>query len=92
MNPNRRIEIPEGVLVRELQGEAVLLDLDSECYFGLDEVGTRMWRALSGTLDIAQACESLLAEFDVEPGRLRTDLDEFVEQLAEAGLVRVAAV
>lgn len=92
MNPNHRIEIPDGVLVRELQGETVLLHLDSECYFGLDEVGTRMWRALSTTATTAEACESLLAEFDVEPDRLRADVDELIGQLAEAGLVRVAAL
>ena len=90
MDPNRRIEIPEGVLVRELQGESVLLNLESECYFGLDEVGTRMWRARSGAPTTADACEALLGEFDVERERLRADLEEFVGELAEAGLVRVS--
>ena len=90
MNANRRIEIPEGVLVRELQGESVLLNLDSESYFGLDEVGTRMWNALVTSADTDAACEALLAEYDVAPERLRADLDEFVARLARAGLVRVA--
>lgn len=89
MIPNQRIEIPEGVLVRELQGEAVLLNLDSECYFGLDEVGTRMWNALVASATTAGACEALLAEYDVEPGRLAADLEEFVVRLGEAGLLRV---
>jgi hypothetical protein len=91
LTPENRIEIPDGVLMRDLQGEAVILNLDSECYFGLDEIGTRMWTALTSTADVAAATEALLAEFDVEPERLRTDLDEFVAALADAGLVRVSA-
>ena len=85
----KRVEVPEGVLIRELQGESVLLNLESECYFGLDEVGTRMWSALASTDSIEAACESLLAEYDVERERLRSDLATFVETLAEEGLVRV---
>jgi hypothetical protein len=85
----KRVQVPEGVLIRELQGESVLLNLESECYFGLDEVGTRMWNALASTDSIEAACETLLAEYDVEPARLRSDLATFIDTLAEEGLVRV---
>ena len=88
----KRVEVPEGVLVRELQGESVLLNLDSECYFGLDDVGTRMWSALTATGTVEAAFEALLAEYDVEPAQLRADLSAFVDTLAGAGLVRVVAV
>ena len=76
--------------MRDLQGEAVILNLDSECYFGLDEVGTRMWAALTTAPDVGAAVEALLAEFEVEPDELRRDLAEFVDSLAQAGLVRVS--
>ena len=85
-----RVETPEGVLVRELQGESVLLNLESESYFGLDDVGTRMWQALASTSSVDAAFKMLLAEFDVEPDRLRSDLAAFVDTLAEAGLIRVS--
>jgi hypothetical protein len=87
----KRVETPEGVLVRELQGESVLLNLDSEAYFGLDDVGTRMWDALAAAGTVEAAYERLLAEFEVDPGRLRADLDAFIETLAGAGLLRVVA-
>jgi hypothetical protein len=85
----QRIEVPEGVLVRELQGESVLLNLDSESYFGLDDVGTRMWHALATTASAGAAFEVLLAEFDVSPEELGRDLAEFIAALSAAGLVRV---
>lgn len=85
----KRVEVPDGVLVRELQGESVLLNLDRECYFGLDEVGTRMWAALRGADSVDAAFEALLGEYEVEPERLRADLDRFIASLADAGLLRV---
>jgi Coenzyme PQQ synthesis protein D (PqqD) len=84
-----RVQRPDSVLIREIAGESVLLDLESESYFGLDEVGTRMWAALAESPDTEAALETLLAEYDVDRDVLRADLDAFVAQLAEAGLVRV---
>ncbi len=84
-----RVTLPEGVLVRELDGESVVLDLKSEKYFGLDEVGARMWTVLVGAESIQAAYESLLAEYDVEADRLRADLEKLIGELVENGLLVV---
>ena len=87
-----RVTTPEGVLVRELEGESVLLNLNSESYFGLDDVGTRMWAALTNSPSIEGAFEILLAEYEVEPEQLRADLCSLVERLAEVGLIDVSEI
>ncbi|MEO5618228.1 MAG: PqqD family protein [Candidatus Eisenbacteria bacterium] len=90
MKPLRgQIRKPAGVLVRQLGSESVLLNLDSESYFGLDEVGTRMWAALEQSASLQEAYEALVDEYDVDPKRLCADLAAFVEGLAQAGLVEV---
>jgi hypothetical protein len=86
---NARVTRPEDVLVRELDGESVLLNLATESYFGLDDVGTRMWMALTSSASIEAACDTLLLEYEVEPERLRTEIGTFVAKLEEAGLVHV---
>ena len=86
-----KITVPDGVLVRELAGDSVLLNLKSESYFGLDEVGTRMWAALTVSPSISVAFDTLLAEYDVEPERLRADLQNFTQKLVELGLLHVHA-
>ena len=53
-----KVRVPEDVLVSELDGESVLLNLKSECYFGLDEVGTRLWELLISSESIRGAYES----------------------------------
>ena len=84
-----RISRPEGVMVRQLGEESVLLDLNSESYFGLDETGTRMWTVLTAADSIEDAFEALRQEYDVEPVQLRADLARFVEALADARLIEI---
>jgi Coenzyme PQQ synthesis protein D (PqqD) len=85
-----RVLVPSDVLIRELDGESVVLNLKSERYFGLDRVGTRMWTALSMSESIQEAYELLLNEYEVDAERLRLDLQNFVEQMVEHGLVEVS--
>ncbi len=78
------------MLVSEVGGESVFLNLKSERYFGLDEIGTRMWTLLTENQSIQAAYDAMLAEYDVDAARLRTDVDELVQKLLEHGLVEVA--
>ena len=82
------IPSPE-VLVQELDGEGVLLNLESERYFGLDDVGTRVWQHLLEHRRLERVCEEMQKEFDVDESRLRTDILQLVEELIEAGIVTV---
>jgi len=87
-----RAIVPADVLVQELQGESVLLNVKSGRYFGLDEVGTRMWAVLTTAESLQAAGETLLAEYDVDAERMQRDLQNLVEKLVEHGLVEVQGV
>jgi hypothetical protein len=87
-----RVMVPAHVLVRHLHGETVLLNLETEKYFGLDATGTRMWELVTRLPRIETAYETLSGEFDVEPELLRTNLAELLDQLIENGLLDVARV
>ena len=86
-----RVQVPEGVLISKLQDESVILNLDSERYFGLDNVGTRILTVLTSSDSIQSAYESLLAEYDVDHTVLRQDLLALIENLLQQGLVQVSA-
>ena len=89
MSFDSRVRIPDDVLVSELDGESVLLNLRSESYFGLDEMGTRVWELLKSE-SIQRVYEALLADYDVDPEILRVDLSELLDNLVQQGLVEVA--
>lgn len=84
-----RVRVPADVLISDVNGESVLLNLQTESYFGLDEVGTRFWAALTAADSIQSAFEVLVAEFDVEPERLRQDLEEWLGHVTSQGLLEV---
>ncbi|MBE9549388.1 MAG: PqqD family protein [Proteobacteria bacterium] len=84
-----KLKISNDVLSQEVGGETVLLDLQSENYFGLDEVGTRFWQLLQEGNDQSQIVGQLQDEYDVEEQQLKQDLDDLIKKLAEAGLISV---
>jgi hypothetical protein len=84
-----KLRARSDVLVNCVEGESVLLNLASESYFGLDEVGTRMWDVLMTSSSIQSAYENLLAEFEVSADQLQQDLRGFVETLLDHGLVEL---
>jgi len=84
-----RVTVAADLLYRLVGEEAVLLNLKTETYLGLDTVGTRMWNVLTQAPSIQAAYDALVQEYDVEPADLRHDLDGFVGKLLEQGLIRI---
>jgi len=82
------VQIPDDVIFRDLSGEGVLLNLATGTYYGLDEVGTRIWHLIAEHGSKDKVVEALLAEYDISEERLRHDLDQLLRQLAEKGLVK----
>ena len=70
----RRVTLSSQVLFQQLESEAVLLDLDSEHYYSLDPVATRIWKLLSEDGSVETAVSSLLATYDIDETTLRRDL------------------
>ena len=86
---DQRIRAASAVLVKALEDEAVLLHLDTEQYFGLDAVASRMWTLLNTLPSVGAAYAALLDEYDVEPQVLRHDLERMVNELLEHRLLVV---
>lgn len=84
-----RVSIPDDVLISNLQEESVILNLQSERYFGLDSIGTRILTVLTSSESIEAAYEKLSGEYDVDENVLRADLIALVEDLSEKGLVTI---
>jgi hypothetical protein len=84
-----RVTSAPDVMLRVIGDEAVILNLKSELYLGLNPVGTRMWTVLQNAPSIQAAYASLLDEFEVEPERLRQDMDELLDQMLEQGLIEL---
>ncbi len=88
-NLESRISIPKDVVFREIAGEAVILNLQTGRYFGLDEVGTRMWQLLAQHHQVEPALDDLAQEYDATKEQLQHDLLELVDKLVSHQLVEI---
>ncbi len=79
-------EIPAHVLYREVDGQMVLLNLATEQYFGLNQVGARIVTRLTEE-SFDEALGTLTNDFDVDPDVLHRDVENLVGGLLEAGLL-----
>ena len=84
-----RLVKSEDALFRELDAEAVLLNLRTGVYYGLDAVGTRAWQLLVEHGDLAHVRDVMLDEYDVDRGALEQDLLDLGRQLHDAGLCSI---
>ena len=83
------VRVPDDVLFRELQGEAVILNLASSTYFGLDAVGTRIWQLCEAHGSLQAVLDAMQIEFDAPDETLQSDLLVFVDELLSSGLLTV---
>lgn len=84
-----RVTVPAPVLFRDLEGEAVILETESGRYYGLNEIGTRIWSLLQVHEDVGVAFAQLLEEYTVGPDQLCDDVLRFVELLVARRLLKV---
>lgn len=89
MDLNNKVTFSDTVFAQEVDGEMVLLDMNSENYFGLDAVGTDIWQAMQESGNLQDVLETLLAQYEVEEEVLKQDLFTFVGKLEESGLIKI---
>ena len=81
------VQVGKDVMFRELDGEAVLLNLESGKYYGLDPVGLRIWQFVQRTPLLRSVWQSMQDEFDAPADTLHTDLLTFIDELSVEGLI-----
>ena len=86
-----RIHIPDGILFHTLEDELVLLNLNTGVYFGLNRVGTRIWRLLNEhpSSSLQQILSILVIEYAVTESRCAEELLSLVARLQEKRLLEV---
>jgi hypothetical protein len=85
-----KVTVTAHALVRPLPNdEAVVLNLETETYYGLSPTAHRMWNALKSAPDVETAFAHLSDQFDVDADRLRSDLETLIDDLVDHGLLAI---
>lgn len=81
------LKLSPDVVFRNLEGEAVLLDLGSGTYFGLNEVGTRIWQMIEAGLDETAITSALADEYAAERAGIAADVARLLGELRARRLI-----
>lgn len=85
-----RIVIGKDLVYQELDGEMVILDMQSGQYFGIDLIGSRIWRLLEEQVPPAEIVERLLVEYEVAADVCSQQVLLFLRQLEKNQLIAFA--
>jgi hypothetical protein len=81
------MRLSPDVVFRDLEGEAVILDLASGRYFGLNAVGTRIWTLLDAGMPLEGIVDTLAGEYDVDAQQIARDVTTLIDELSSRGLI-----
>lgn len=84
------ISVIQGQISSNLADEAVILNLESGIYYGLNEVGARVWQLLQTPQSFSAIKERLLAEYEVDTETCEQDLVAILQDLQDAKLIEIA--
>ena len=89
IDPNAIITKNRSILASQIDTETVMMDVENGLYYGMNQVGSRIWALLDTPHTLFQLEAILFSEFDVAQGECLRDIQEFVSQLIEKKLVRI---
>lgn len=87
-HPIQELHKSDNLLANEIDGEVVILNLDTEVYFALEGVGRRIWQLMDETPSLSAILDRLENEYEVERAQLQADVESFAAVLAAKGLIR----
>ncbi|MGI8481065.1 MAG: PqqD family protein [Chthoniobacterales bacterium] len=89
MELTARVRLAKDVLMQKVGDEAILLNLNTENYFALDEIGTRVIATLQESDSVTQAVQKLLGIYEVDEIKLTRDAIRLVEECEQYGLLHI---
>ena len=87
MNLHDVVSIPKSVMARRVGDEVIVLDLTGGEYFGLPDVGARIWELLLDGKSLIQVADAIAIEYDVDRATAEDDVIRLVSELCGKGLL-----
>jgi hypothetical protein len=89
ISPTSIVVAGKDQVTSDVAGEAVILHMRSGRYYGLAQVGARIWHLISEPKRVSEIRDAIVQEYDVAVDRCERDVVTLLEEMAEQGLVEV---
>lgn len=75
------------MIASDMDGETVMMSVESAEYYGLNKIGSRIWELLENKIKLEEMVSQLISEFDVEKKQCEKDTIDFLEELLQKNLI-----
>ena len=89
VNLSTTVQASDDVVVSQLDDEIVMMSIEKGAYYGLDEIGSRVWELLAAPRTVSEICDTLVQEYDVARAQCEQDMQEWFTELAGEDLIRI---
>jgi hypothetical protein len=89
IEPTARVRMAKDVLMQKVGNDAILLNLNTENYFALDEIGSHIINTLQESDSLKQAVGKLVEIYEVDESKLTSDAIRLVEECEQNGLLQI---
>jgi hypothetical protein len=87
IKPQTYIKRNPEMVTSNIDGEIVMMSIDQGEYYGLDEIGSRIWELLENPITLEQLINKLIEEFEVDEETCKSDTLDFLNQMLEKNIV-----
>lgn len=84
------VSVAENQVSSDLDGESVVLDLDQGIYYGMNELGSRVWQIIQNPVSVQEIIVTVQDEYEVDRERCKQDILSFLNQLDEQNLITIS--
>ena len=78
-----------SILTAEVDGEIVMMSVERACYFGLDDIGSDIWKRIEPPCSFATLVEGLVADYEADRATIMFDVQNLLGHMVEHGIVRL---
>jgi hypothetical protein len=89
LSEDSTVAVVAGQVSSDLGGEVAILNLEAGMYYGLDDVGARVWELAQEPTAVRSIQDKILEEYEVDPDQGRREVFELLAELVEEGLLEV---
>ena len=86
-NMQDRIKLAKRVSFTELDNDAVLLNLESGTYFGLNHIGVQLVKSINNGLSVSEACVTIATRYKVDLDVVKSDINELIKEMINNDLI-----
>lgn len=79
-----------SVVTAEVDGEIVMMSVERGCYFGLDDIGSDIWKRIESPCSFATLVEGLVADYEADRATIMFDVQNLLGNMVAHDIIRLA--